>query len=178
MGEDISNDVIEEEGTRNVLRYTWHAIKSSPYYAYRAVVRLFEVMWKPLGVNVNWSYAVSVGDNIYGYETTGIPVLCSVLDWCREISIKNNILMTWCWHIGFYILLLLFAGVSRLKYGLEKCLLWIPIVCYDFGTALLLCGPDFRFFSFNTVITLPLLLIVFAERESDNEKLAEEVSIS
>ena len=38
MGDDISNDVIEEVGAEKVLTYTWHALQRSPYYSYRAVV--------------------------------------------------------------------------------------------------------------------------------------------
>lgn len=39
MGDDISNDVIEEEGAEKILEYTWHAVQKSPYYVYRAVVK-------------------------------------------------------------------------------------------------------------------------------------------
>ena len=41
MGDDISNDVIEEVGAEKVLTYTWHAIQRSPYYSYRAVPKLY-----------------------------------------------------------------------------------------------------------------------------------------
>lgn len=168
MGKDISNDVIEEVGTENVLKYTWDAVKSSPYYAYRAVVKLFDVVWKPLGNNVEWSYHASVDPgNVYGYETTGVPVLQRVLDLAGRLSTTGGPLLTWGWYTGFYIFLLLFAGVSRLKQGLTKCIFWLPVLAYDFGTALLLCGPDFRFFSFNTVLTFPLLIMIFGEKQDD-----------
>lgn len=162
MGEDISNDVMEEEGAGNILRYTLHAVQKAPYYAYRAVVKLTEVVWKPLSNHVTWGYEISVDEgNIYGYETTGFIPLQKALEAVRNISLNGSFLLTWCWHIGFYILLLLFVGISRLKNGLTQTLLWIPVLCYDFGTALLLCGPDFRFFSFNTVITFSLILAMF-----------------
>lgn len=167
MGADISNDVIEEVGAENVLRYTWHAVQREPYYAYRAVVKLFEVVWKPAGTNVTWSYHVNVDDNIYGYETSGVFWLQEILDSFRELSIKGPVFMTWGWYIGFYILLLLFAGISRLQTDWKKCLYWLPILCYNFGTALLLCGPDFRFFSFNTVITFSLLLAMMCDKKGD-----------
>lgn len=177
MGDDISNDVIEEVGAENVLRYTWSAIKASPYYSYRAVVKLFEVVWKPVEPNVTWSYTVNVNANSYGYETTGNAAVRGMLDWIWQLSVNGGIFMTWCWHIGFYLLLLLWMGVSRLKTGLKNCLLWIPVVCYNFGTALLLCGPDFRFFSFNTVVTFPLLLVMLAVWEKDNGGLNADDSV-
>lgn len=168
MGEDISNDVIEEVGTAKVLEYTWHAIQKSPYYAYRAVVKLFEVVWKPFEKEVTWSYHVNVDPgNSYGYETTGVPMLQNILGVIEQWSIHGGVLLTWGWHTGFYILLLLFAGISQLKRGLTKCLYWFPVLAYDFGTALLLCGPDFRFFSFNTVLTFPLLLMIFGVKKGE-----------
>ena len=166
MGDDISNDVIEEEGAERILEYTWHAVQNSPYYAYRAVVKLFEVVWKPVGKQVTWSYHVNIQENNgFGYVTEGNAFLQNVLDKVLDWSVNGGILLTWGWHVGFYLLLLAFAGVSKLKYDLKKCVYWLPVLAYDFGTALLLCGPDFRFFSFNTVVTFPLLLVMMGEKE-------------
>ena len=166
MGDDISNDVIEEEGAEKVLEHTWNAIRNSGYYAYRAVVKLTEVVWKPLGNHVEWSYHVNVQEgNAYGYETAGFLPLQKFLDGVRDLSVNGTFLCTWCWHLGFYILMLLFAGISRLKANLCQCILWIPVLCYNFGTALLLCGQDFRFFSFNTVISFALIVAIFCRKE-------------
>lgn len=169
MGADISNDVIEEVGAANVLGYTWHAVQKEPYYAYRAVVKLFEVVWKPLGSNVTWSYYINIRSNSYGYETKGISWLQKVLDLFRQISVDGICFTTWGWHIGFFTILLLFAGISRLKGGLAQCIYWVPMLCYNFGTAFVLCGPDFRFFSFNTVVTFPVLLAIFSEKKKVSE---------
>lgn len=175
MGADISNDIIEEVGASNVLRYTWHAIQREPYYAYRAVVKLFSVVWKPVGKEVSWAYEVSVHSySLYPYEMKGISCIQKVLDAVRKISVEGTALTTWSWHIGFFILLLLFVGISRLKEGWERSLCWIPVLCYDFGTALLLCGHDFRFFSFNTVIIWPLMLIMFSDKnQKADDRLGE-----
>ncbi|MCD8197590.1 MAG: DUF6020 family protein [Lachnospiraceae bacterium] len=174
MGDDISNDVIEEVGAGNVLRYTWHAIQKAPYLSYRAVVKLFEVVWKPAGTSVTWSYTINVdSSNIYGYETTGIAWLRNILSKWDSLAVNGSVLTTWSWHIGFFIMLLLFFGVSRLKEGLKKTLLWVPALCYNFGTALLLCGPDFRFFCFNTVLSFVLVLALLCQkREAVDEKAA------
>lgn len=166
MGEDISNDVIEETGVKNVLLYTWHAVQREPYDAYRAVVKLFEVIWKPAGMNVEWGYTINVGTNVYGYETKGIGWMQQILDVFRVLSVKSIPLITWGWYIGFFVLLLLFAGVSKLKESWTKCIYWIPLLCYNFGTGLVLCGADFRFFSLNTVITFPLLLAILSDKKS------------
>ena len=167
MGDDISDDIIEEEGAENVLRYTWHVIQKRPYLSYRAVVKLFELVLKPAGEHVSWGFNIVVYDgNSYGYKLEGISWIQNILDYSYEGSVNGGVLLTLGWHIGFYVLLLLFWGVSTIRKGWKWILLWIPIICYDFGTALLLCGSDFRFFSFNTVVTLPLLLaMVCSNRE-------------
>lgn len=171
MGDDISNDVIEEEGAANVLRYTWHAIKAEPYYSYRAVVQLFSVVWKPLGTPVEWKYNIFVQeDNGYGYQTTGVVWLQHILDAFRELSSDGPIFLTWGWYTGFYILLLLFAAVGRLGRGENKWLCWVPILCYNFGTALLLCGYDFRFFSFNIVVTFPMILAIIGKKSREEKQ--------
>ena len=134
------------------------------------IVPLYDVVWKPFGNAVTWSYHTDIQENNgFGYETTGVPALQKILDWVYDLSIHGGVLFTWCWHIGFYILLLMFVGVSRFGRTPKKSLLWLPVLAYNFGTALLLCGPDFRFFSFNTVITFPLLLTILGERNTNEE---------
>lgn len=171
MGDDISNDVMEEVGAANILKYTWHAVLRAPYLSYRAAVKLFEVVWKPGGSEVAWSYHVNVDENnIYGMVTGGVPALQKILDTVHDWSTKGGVLLTWFWYTGFYILLLLFAGLSQLKKGFAKCLYWVPVMAYNFGTALLLCGSDFRFFAFNTVVTFPMVLMILGERRSEAEE--------
>ena len=66
------------------------------------------------------------------------------------------------------ILLLLFSAVAKIgSGGLKKAFAVIPLICYNFGTMLLLTGHDFRFFHLNFVIVIPLLYILFsAEKEN------------
>jgi hypothetical protein len=66
--------------------------------------------------------------------------------------------------IVLLMLLLLLAGIFSLsKNDMAVLLLVVPSICYNFGTMLLLCGPGVRFFHFNVVITLPLLLALSAK---------------
>jgi hypothetical protein len=75
----------------------------------------------------------------------------------RDLSVKT----------GWFILALLLAGVLALsKKDTTILLLVIPILMYDFGTMLLLSGPDARFFHFNVVITLPIVLVLLSKKET------------
>jgi len=74
---------------------------------------------------------------------------------------------------GGLMLLLLFVGIFALsKKGPAALLLVIPPLMYNIGTMLLLCGPDIRFFHFNAVITLPMVLVLLSERETHHAKIS------
>ena len=38
----------------------------------------------------------------------------------------------------------------------------LPVLAYSYGTMLLLCGPTYRFFHFDSVIFIPLCLLLFS----------------
>lgn len=40
--------------------------------------------------------------------------------------------------------------------------LTLPILAYSYGTMLLLCGPTYRFFHFDSVIFVPLCLLLLS----------------
>jgi len=67
---------------------------------------------------------------------------------------------------GVLMLTLLFAGIFALsKNHSTALLLVVPSLMYNLGTMLLLCGPDTRFFHFNAVITLPIVLVLLSEKQ-------------
>ncbi len=62
-------------------------------------------------------------------------------------------------NIGVQLALLLVAGLwSLYRAGPRALVLCLPVLLYDLGTMLLLCGNDARFFQFSMVISLPLVL--------------------
>lgn len=70
------------------------------------------------------------------------------------------------WRPGVYLLLLIlsaFFSFHRLRW--RAFLIISPILVYNFGTILLLCGPnDFRFFFFNILITFPYMFMLLADK--------------
>ena len=71
------------------------------------------------------------------------------------------------WCPGIYLLLLIlsaFFSFHRLRW--KSFLIISPILVYNFGTMLLLCGyNDFRFFFFNVLITFPYMFLLFADKK-------------
>ncbi len=68
-------------------------------------------------------------------------------------------------HLLVLILSTLFVFVRRDR-GWKALCLTLPVLAYSYGTMLLLCGPTYRFFHFNSVIFVPLCLVLFARTGS------------
>jgi hypothetical protein len=77
----------------------------------------------------------------------------------------------WC-----MLALMLFGIVSFSRNGASALLLVVPSAAYNLGTMLLLCGADIRFFHFNVVITLPLVLALLSKRDDHEQKNAAYIS--
>jgi hypothetical protein len=73
------------------------------------------------------------------------------------------------WNTGFaiavFILMILYMeaiGDKKLKSII------LAIISYDFFTMLLLAGPSHRYFYFNVVLLLPIILAAFSGKEAIN----------
>ncbi|MBO4405548.1 MAG: hypothetical protein J5821_02345 [Alphaproteobacteria bacterium] len=86
--------------------------------------------------------------------------------------IAYSIMFCVFWRPGIYLLLLIlsaFFSFHRLRWN--AFLIISPILAYNFGTMLLLCGPnDFRFFFFNVLITFPYMFILFSSKQRQSKK--------
>jgi hypothetical protein len=65
--------------------------------------------------------------------------------------------------------LLIFGILSFYRNGIKALFIVVPSIAYNLGTMLLLCGNiDVRFFHFNVVITLPLVLVLLAKQKPND----------
>ena len=64
-------------------------------------------------------------------------------------------------HLLVLILCTLFVFAKKGK-GWKAMTLALPVLAYSYGTMLLLCGPTYRFFHFDSVIFIPLCLLLFS----------------
>ena len=91
------------------------------------------------------------------------------------IIIAYSIIFCIFWRPGIYLLLLIlsaFFSFHRLRWK-AFCII-SPILIYNFGTMLLLCGyNDFRFFFFNVLITFPYVFILLADKKFITDKFAK-----
>lgn len=155
-------DLIEYEGISNILQYTVQAFQNSPIHALRGFASLTQMIWNPVGFP-GWSnmqpYCES---NNLGIAAQGSPHLARILSGFGGTA-ESFFLYLLTRNIGMIILIALFTAVTNVGRGkLGRAFMVFPMLIYDFGTMLLLTGPDFRFFHFNFVIIIPLLYLILS----------------
>ena len=163
-------DLIENEGARTVLRYTVQAFLASPIPALRGFAALTQMVWNPVS-SPGWSnvppYCTS---NDIGIAAQGNQQLARILT-CFSNTTESFLLYLFTGCIGMMILIAMFAAVTNVGRGkLGRAFMIFPMLIYDFGTMLLLTGPDFRFFHFNFVIIIPLLYLILSGSKNNESE--------
>lgn len=169
----INYELMEEEGFWNILRYTLKAFKASEMYSLQAFLRLTGMVWK-LDGDMTWEMQASA-------DTSKTEI---ILDATRQARV-SELLNSWyvlvdksIWkypmnYIGWFHLAIIAFSLSaiRKRHDFWKFIIGMPLLCYNFGTALLLSGggTDWRFFymSFPTAIPIIFLVIRAVQRGED-----------
>ena len=132
---DINTNPIEDAGTAGVLGYMLSCFISSPKYALKGLIDGTKMV-----------YAVS-GDITWSPEFIPPKLLSPIL----SSPLKYVIL-----YVGLGNLAVVFFSLQR-KNGWFS----IPLLCHNFGTMLLLTGPDYRFFYLTYPVTWIILFHLF-----------------
>lgn len=159
-------DLVEHEGVRSILRYTVQAFLSSPGYALGAFATLTQMVWNPTTLHT-WDISPYCAANDLGITTQGSRQLAMLISNFGNTT-ESFLLYLFTGCIGMIILIAMFAAVANVGRGkLGRAFMIFPMLIYDFGTMLLLTGPDFRFFHFNFVIIIPLLYLILSDKEAE-----------
>ena len=155
---------IESEGAKNILGYTIQAFRSCPFWSLQAFASLTQIVWNPVAYP-GWQVAPPYcSDNSIGLTMQPNTLLSQALI-CFSDSTESLFLIYFTRLVGMMILILMFAAVTNVGRGrLGRAFMIFPMLIYDFGTMLLLTGPDFRFFHFNFVIIIPLLYLILSDQ--------------
>ena len=156
-------DRIEQEGTAAILKYTAEAISRSPIWSTKAFITLTREVWDPLSnVGGYTPYCSDIVIDGIGVTFEGNQALAQILTVWGETT-DSLFLSLFTKNVGMMILIAMFAAVANVGRGkLGRAFMIFPMLIYDFGTMLLLTGPDFRFFHFNFVIIIPLLYLILS----------------
>ena len=163
---------VAEISPRELMRMTLQTIRNAPKYSLLNILALTSMVWSPFV----WhhGYGGIDNDNPEHIATVASVREIAIMQQVRSVSrifygfiniTLNMLIPSFVFSsIGLHMLLLLLVGVYSLNrnLGAKALVLFIPSVAYNLGTMLLLSGPDYRFFHFNTVITLPLIVALLA----------------
>jgi hypothetical protein len=183
-------DVIEEAGRKKILDYTLDTLLRAPDQSIKAFLDVTGMIWKVDG-DRPWLRAMDDYDSNYQsvldafddstvelmdkYDVNSVSALYinEVIQLYRATVRESFMKYIFC-YIGLLNLILLvvcFAGIKE-KGDLRKILYILPIMCYSYGTAILLSGYDLRFFSYTYVCFFPALFLLFKKNKvSDEENL-------
>ena len=175
----VNKTAIEEAGYFKVFRCFVKAFHCSPMQATKGFIALTELVYgyeNGMSGNIDYFY---IADNKYdiGYSVFRNEILSKIL--IDYSSLVNNTFLKYFRTHGVLLLILIMVMLTKFepnnKKTWVKTLLMLPILIYDFGTMLLLSGPDARFFLI-TFLLAPLL-IVFAMKD-DKEAYDENSDMS
>lgn len=144
-----------------MLRLMGKCFKLSPVVSTKAFIALTDMVYGfENGLEGNVGYGIITND----YGITNKEMLGGV---CRTITddyseFINNTIFKYLRTYGVCLLVMLVVALSRVDFKSigtwRRALMVVPIFAYDFGTMLLLTGPDSRFF-FITFLVTPLLVV-------------------
>ncbi len=172
-----ANLVVRETPPLELLGFTARTVGNAPGISLQAVYQLTRMVWDVRG-ETPWhgdlEFQMMENDWGFAYVEDRAELRTAlndfdnwVMDSPFDLLFSYNGL-----HLLVLILCTLFVFVKKGK-GWKAMALALPILAYSYGTMLLLCGPTYRFFHFNSVIFIPLCLLLFANWEKDETGLAE-----
>ena len=143
---------------------TFHTIKSDPRNSFLAIMKPTASVWGAVG-EFRTVELFSSRESLLNESNSIRKLFKNALFIFDNFVVSIPLLGGLFTKIGLNMLLLLLAGmVSFYRNGYKTFLLVLPSLMYNLGTMLLLCtDSDIRFFHFNVVITLPLIIILLSK---------------
>lgn len=160
--EEFGVDGVNEMSYGNIFEYTWHCFRYAPSESMEGIAMLTDIVWAVDGEEL--PIQVEVCENSWGISEKPYP---GVQTLCRQIRkvFSSGVGRVLFGSIGFEILAMIVLAAMMLSKGRTSFIHIIPLLCYDFGTMLLLSGPDYRFFLFNLPLWLPVVFTMFADKK-------------
>ena len=165
-------EFIEEAGVRQIIHLTLKCIAASPKVAIRSVIALTDMVYGIID-EPDWLISATIAENSDQIIYSGIPILRLLLKCC--VHLARLFLPLLFFRIGLVQLLLLFFAMAHCRLNRlsdwKRLALILPIFTYNFGTMLLLTGPDFRFFYYTFFMAPVLILILCGETQPRSDNL-------
>lgn len=151
-------ELIAGRSVTDILSMAGRAALAEPRLAFETVNAVTGLVWDVTGQNRGYETVSNSGDlPLYGRATlnrlgqAALAVIDAPLAWTPVRWLTEN--------IGAQLLILLLVALWALRRrGVDVLALALPVLCYDLGTMLLLCGDDARFFQCSMAVCIPCML--------------------
>ena len=163
--------MIEDLGINTLLKYTFETIKACPMSSLRAFFNVTSMVWDISG-DLYWDItddSANRFDASSRYISEDMQTACrSVVDnWHR--TVRSSIWKNVFYYVGTLDLLIIVCCLVRVKRWSDmlKAVHALPMLCYNFGTALLLTGFDYRFFYYAYPVFLPFIFLILRRENKE-----------
>lgn len=157
------NDVIETHDLKELVGFALDAILSDPSDSLDAFIELTDLVWAMDG-KVDWFVLPQLSENKFGFEPRPVLFFQKIIRYFWEVS-RYSFLKYLFWFLGILNMIYVWECFNGIKVIKKLCIV-LPILCYNFGTMMLLCGADVRFF----VLNIPIFPIIWCMlRDCDKE---------
>ncbi len=152
-------DLFVDESLGRFLDLTIKTIQACPDTSYKAIKENTRVVWQIWGYG-KWMPYVYVEENEYGIVENYNNFCNGLVNVIIKIC-NTDLVATFIWNVGSMVLIILVLLLNSIKFReYRKMVLIIPMMVYNLLTMCLLCGPNFRYFYFNSVIFLPIAVLM------------------
>ena len=172
-----ANQVISDTDPLEFLGFTARTVRNTPGLSLQAVYQVTRMVWDVRGEtpwHTDLEYQIRENDWGFAYveDRAGLRTVLNDFDnWVMDSALDTLFSYNGI-HLLALILCTLFVFAKKGK-GWKALTLTLPVLAYNYGTMLLLCGPTYRFFHFDSVIFVPLCLLLFSEWGQTDEREAE-----
>lgn len=154
--------LLADASLTKIMILTVKTIIACPNVSYQSIRENSRIVWQAIG-SCNWLPYVFQEENPYGITYHPAPVMSSLESKFFSLFSKGP-LCIYHWNTGLQISMLLLFLLRCVKNGSPaKCILIFPLLAYNVGTALIIAGPNYRYFYCNAVLFFPLMFYTFCE---------------
>lgn len=158
-GKSAGRVIMENSTPRTMLGAFLRTARAAPKAVMRPILHVTSLAWDPFRAS----------------PPTGVPVSFLNRDFCWPINVFIATPVGCLFgSVGFW--MLVFVGIATVGFvycGRTAWLFSLPWLCYGFGTMLLLCGEDWRFF-YAVVLCAPISLSCFFLRRPRGDMESKE----
>lgn len=153
-----------------LLGMAWDTVRRETLLSAMSVVELTDMVWEPIWEEVVY-FGVGHGFQLGDSDLTIHPVLRDLCSDVRDVvrgATRNPAFVVLTSQLGILILAMMLCWyISQREHGFTGLWLILPILLYNFGTMLLLCGDDARFFHFNCFAAYPIAILLLSRSASE-----------